>query len=66
MKYSMHCPVENCTHVMETEAENENDAVGKLVSLGDAHFAQAGHPTDESMTPEMKEQMTKEYMKTNE
>lgn len=62
-KYSMHCPVEGCQHVMEAEDETDDEAVKKLVEAGDAHFAQAGHPIDQSMTPEMKEQMTRDYMK---
>jgi len=63
MKYTMHCPVENCDHVMEADAETDNEAVGKLITAGDDHFAQVGHPTDDSMTPEMKDKMTREYMK---
>ena len=63
MKYTMHCPVENCDHVMEAEAETDDEAVGRLITAGDNHFAEVGHPMDESMTPEMKTKMTREYMK---
>jgi len=63
MKYTMHCPVENCDHVMEADADNDDAAVGKLIVAGDAHFAQVGHPMDQSMTPEMKGEMTREHMK---
>lgn len=66
MKYSMHCPVEGCGHVMETESQTDDEAVTSLVAKGDAHFAEAGHPQDASMTPEMKTQMTKEYMQKSE
>lgn len=63
MKYTMHCPVEGCDHVMEAESDNEDDAVKQLIVAGDDHFADVGHPVDQSMTPEMKEKMTREYMK---
>jgi len=66
MKYTMHCPVENCDHVMEAEAEDDDGAVKNLMEAGDKHFADIGHPMDQSMTPEMKEQMTKEHMKKGE
>jgi len=62
MKYTMLCPVEGCGHKMEAEAESDDEAVSKLVSAGDGHFADVGHPTDQSMTPEAKQQMTKKYM----
>ncbi|MEX0622034.1 MAG: hypothetical protein WD187_03540 [Candidatus Woykebacteria bacterium] len=58
----MHCPVETCEHVMEADAENDDEAVGKLIAAGDAHFAEVGHPMDQSMTPEMKDKMTSEHM----
>ena len=63
MKYTMHCPIEGCEHVMEAEADGDDEAVTKLVAAGDAHFAEVGHTADESMTPEMKEKMTREHMK---
>ena len=63
MKYTMYCPVERCDHVMEAEAEGDDDAVKMLIEAGDKHFADIGHPMDQSMTPEMKEQMTKDHMK---
>jgi hypothetical protein len=66
MKYMMHCPVEGCDHMMEVEAMNDEEAVTKLVAAGDAHFAEAGHPVDQSMTPEMKTQMTKDHMTKGE
>ncbi|MCH7541690.1 hypothetical protein IH981_02865 [Patescibacteria group bacterium] len=62
MKYTMHCPVEGCEHVMETDAESDDEAVGKLITAGDTHFADVGHPMDQSMTPEMKNKMTQEHM----
>ena len=63
MKYSMYCPVEGCDHVMEADSDNDDDAVKSLIVAGDAHFADAGHQIDQSMTPEMKAQMTKQFMK---
>ena len=63
MKYTMHCPVEACETVMQADAENDDEGVEKLIAAGDAHFAEAGHPMDQSMTPEMKDKMTREYMK---
>lgn len=62
MKYSMHCPVEDCTHIMESDADNEDAAVAELILKGNEHFAEVGHPIDQSMTPEMQEQMTREHM----
>lgn len=62
----MHCPVDGCQHVMETEAESDDAAVSQLIADGDAHFAEAGHPIDQSMTPEMKDQMTRQFMKKGE
>ena len=66
MKYTLHCPVESCDHVMKVEGDSDDDAVKKLIVAGDEHFAHVGHPIDQSMTPEMKEQMTKEHMKKGE
>ena len=66
MKYTMQCPVEDCDHVMEAEAENDDEAVKMLMEAGDKHFADAGHPMDQSMTPEVKEKMTRESMKKGE
>ena len=63
MKYTMYCPVEGCETVMEAEAENDDEGVRRLIVAGDAHFAEAGHPMDQSMTPEMKDKMTRQYMK---
>ena len=63
MKYTMHCPVDGCDHVIEAETDTEENAVKMLIEAGDKHFADVGHPIDQSMTPEMKEKMTKEYMK---
>lgn len=63
MKYTMHCPVEGCGHVMEAETDSDDEAVKQLIAAGDKHFADVGHPMDQSMTPEMKEKMTKEHMK---
>lgn len=63
MNYTMHCPVDGCTHVMNVDAQTDDEAVAKLIAAGDAHFADAGHPVDQSMTPEMKEKMTMQYMK---
>jgi len=63
MKYTMHCPVENCDHVMEAEAENDDEAAKKLIVAGDAHFSEVEHPMDQSMTPDMKDKMTRENMK---
>jgi hypothetical protein len=51
----MHCPVENCAHVMKAEADSDDAAVKMLIEAGDNHFADVGHP--------METQMTKEYMK---
>jgi hypothetical protein len=65
-KYSMHCPVEGCQHVMEAEADNDDEAVTKLMAAGDDHFAAAGHPADQSMTAEIKESMTRQSMKKEE
>jgi len=62
MNYSMHCPVEGCDHVMESSAENEDLAVQDLIVKGNEHFAEIGHEIDQSMTPEMQEQMTRQYM----
>lgn len=64
--YSMHCPVEGCEHVMQVEADSDDMAVSQLVAAGDAHFAEADHPADDSMTPEMKEQMTRQFMQKAE
>ncbi|MCH7541668.1 hypothetical protein IH981_02755 [Patescibacteria group bacterium] len=47
---------------MEADAENDDEAVGKLITAGDDHFTQVGHPMDQSMTPETKDQMTREHM----
>lgn len=66
MKYSMHCPVEGCEHVIETEADNDDTAVAELVTKGNEHFAEMGHPVDQSVTPEMQEQMTRQSMKKTE
>lgn len=62
MKYTMHCPVEDCDHVMEAEAENDDEAVKQLMGSGDKHFADADHSMDQPMTPEDKEKMTREHM----
>ena len=63
-KHTRHCPVEGCTAVMESEAATKDEAVKDIIVKGDAHFAEAGHPMDQSMTPEMKEHMTREHMKS--
>jgi hypothetical protein len=47
---------------MHVDADDEDTAVMELIAQGDAHFAEVGHPMDQSMTPEMKEQMTREHM----
>jgi len=63
MKYTMQCPVENCDHVIEVEAQSDDEAVKMLMEAGDKHFADTGHSMDQSMTPEDKEKMTRESMK---
>ncbi len=63
MKYTMHCPVEACETVMQADAENDDEGLEKLIAVGHGHFAEAGYPMDKSMTPEMKDKMTREYMK---
>ena len=63
--HSMHCPVEGCDHVMEVHSHDDDEAVTLLVQAGDEHFAERGHPQDASMTPEAKEKMTREAMKTH-
>ena len=45
------------------DAESDDEGVAQLIVAGDAHFAEARHPMDQSMTPEMKDKMTREYMK---
>ena len=60
--HSMHCPVKGCGYVMEIHAHDDDEAVSMLVKTGDAHFADKGHPMDESMTPEVKEKMTRGQM----
>jgi hypothetical protein len=62
-KYSMHCPVDECGHIMKSDVENEDDAVKDFIKQGDVHFLEAGHPKDSSMTPTMKDMMTRQYMK---
>ena len=62
MKYTMHCPIEICDYVMATESDSEDEAVKKLIAAGDKHFADAGHPVDHSITPDMTTKMPREYM----
>ena len=63
MKYTMACPVAGCTHVVEVEAQDDNQAVDMLMAATMTHFTEAGHPKDPAMTPEMMKEMTKKEMK---
>lgn len=63
MQYSMQCPVDGCDFVMQTETDSEDVAVSELMRQGNDHFAEVGHPMDQSMTPQMQEQMTRQNMR---
>lgn len=52
MKYTFKCPA--CGHVVEVEAENDDDAVMKLNEKGAEHAKQV-HP---DMPPTSEEEMT--------
>ena len=52
MKYTMHCPVEGCGHVMKAKGETKEDAVAPLMKAGNDHFAKVGHTMDKAMTLE--------------
>ncbi len=60
MTYTFKCPA--CVHQMQVEAENDDDAVGKLMEAGGKH-SQEVHPDMkidmEEMTKMVREQMVK-------
>lgn len=66
MKYTMHCPVEGCGHVMEAEGETREEAADDLIKAGNVHFPDAGHDMKDSMTPEKQKQMTMEHMQSKD
>jgi len=61
--HTMHCRVNGCDHVMEVHAHDDEQAIDLIVVAGGKHFEEAGHPMDQSMTPEQQKEMTKKHMK---
>jgi len=66
MKYTMHCPVEGCGHVMEAEGKTKEEAVEPLMKAGNDHFLKVGHDMDDSKTREEQKQLTLEHMQGKE
>lgn len=58
MQYSFTCPAPGCGHTMEVEAENDDEAMGKLLVAGDEHGKQV-HPN----IPQMPEEQAKEMVR---
>lgn len=59
--HTMNCPV--CGAPINIHAHDDEEAVSALMMAGKSHFEEAGHPTDQAMTPEEMEKMTRESMK---
>lgn len=61
MQYSFTCPLDGCGSVMTVEAQNNNEAVSKLVEKAKEHLA-VTHPslkkTDEEVRIDVASQLT--------
>ena len=62
MQYSFTCPAPNCGHTMSTEAANEDEALVKLLTLGDEH-GNTVHPNMPKQSPEDAKEMVRVGMK---
>ena len=60
MKYSFKCPPP-CNYEIKVEANNDDEAVGKIMKAGEAHKKQA-HP-DITMSEEQMRNMVRSGMK---
>lgn len=62
MPYTFACPLENCEEVMTVEAENDDEALDKLVAKAKVHLAEA-HPqltkTDTDIREDIQPKMRK-------
>lgn len=65
-KYNFKCPA--CGAVMSVDAENDNDAVNKLMAKGGEHMKEAhpGIPMDPNMDKMVREQMVRGEMEQGE
>jgi hypothetical protein len=61
VKYSFKCPAP-CNEEIKVDAENDDDAVKKLMVAGKAHI-KAAHPDMPPMTDEQMKSMLKAAMK---
>lgn len=59
--HTMDCPV--CKATISVHAHDDEEAVKALMEAGKKHFEEAGHPSDQAMSPEEMEKMTREAMK---
>lgn len=59
--HTMACPV--CQAPIGVHAHDDEEAVQAMMMAGKKHFEDAGHPTDQAMTPEEMEKMTRESMR---
>jgi hypothetical protein len=61
VKYSFKCPAP-CNEEIEVDAQNDNEAIEKLMTAGKAH-AKKAHPNMPPMTDEQMKTMLKANMK---
>ena len=61
MKYSFKCPG-TCTYEVKVEAQNDDDAVGKIIKTEEVHRKQA-HPDMPPMTEEQLKNIVRSGMK---
>ena len=61
-KYEMTCPIPSCGHILEFEAETEEDAVEGLINTAKEHINGA-HPDAEEMHEEDMKTTTKQTMR---
>lgn len=59
LKYAFKCPA--CGHVLDVEADNDGQAVDKLMAAGEEHMKEVhpGMPMDPNMPKMVREQMQK-------
>lgn len=61
-KYMFTCPAPGCGHTMNVDAANEDEALEKLLVLGDEH-GKTVHPQIPQMSPEDAKTMVRVGMK---
>jgi len=59
--HTMNCPI--CEAPINVHAHDDEEAVKMMMEAGKQHFVEANHPTDQAMTEEEMEKMTRESMK---